>query len=294
MSRSRTRWELQEDVTERLEAAGVPTPDTDARLLLDAMEERFGGLAGCDLAVLDGMVERRAQRVPLQVVLGATTFRWVEVEVEQGVFIPRPETEVVAGLAIDALAGVERPLVAEPCTGTGAITCALLTEVAGVRALATDRSGAAVELARRNIGRVLAGEASPPAWQPDVDATAEVLVGHLLDPLRQLGSTVLGNLDVLVANPPYLPTSDAPSMQPEVVGHDPGAALFGGEDGHEVVDELLAEAAVWLRPGGTVVLEIDDRRGPAAAASAEAAGLVAVRIEQDLTGRDRAVVAERR
>lgn len=293
MSRRRTRWELEEDVTDRLEAAGVPTPDTDARLLLDAMEERFGGLAGCDLAVLDGMVERRARRVPLQVVLGSTTFRWVDVEVEQGVFIPRPETEVVAGLAIDALAGVERPLVAEPCTGTGAITCALLTEVPGVRVLATDGSGAAVDLARRNIARVLAGDASPPAWQPD-DATAEVLVGHLLDPLRQLGSTVLGNLDVLVANPPYLPSSDAPSMQPEVVGHDPAAALFGGEDGHEVVDELLAEAAVWLRPAGTVVIEIDDRRGDAAAASAEAAGLVEVRIEQDLTGRDRAVVAQRR
>lgn len=287
----RVRWELEQDVTERLDAAGVATPEVDARMLLDAVEERFGDLSRCDRAVLDGMVARRAARVPLQVVLGRTTFRWVEVEVEPGVFIPRPETEVVAGQAVDACAGTERPLVVEPCTGTGAITCALLTEVPGVRVLATDASASAVELARRNVRRTLAGEASPPAWRPSPGADAEVVVGDLLGPLRRLG--VLGTVDVLVANPPYLPTSDAPSMQPEVVGHDPHGALFGGEDGHEIVDALLAEARVWLRPGGTVVVEIDDRRGADAARAAEAAGLVDVRVEPDLTGRDRAVVARR-
>ena len=104
---------------------------------------------------------------------------------------------------------------------------------------------------------------------------------------------MLGNVDVLVSNPPYLPAADVDAMEPEVAGHDPHGALFGGDDGHEVVEELLHEAAVWLRPGGTVILEIDDRRGADAAASAEAAGLVDVRVEQDLTGRDRAVVASR-
>lgn len=293
MSRRPTRWELQEEVTERLEAAGVPTPDVDAGLLLDAMEERFGDLAGCDLAVLDGMVARRAAREPLQVVLGRTTFRWVDLEVERGVFVPRPETEVVAGLAVDACAGIDRPLVVEPCTGTGAIACALLTEVAGVRVLATDASPAAVALARRNVARVLAGAASPAQWRPTGGAHAEVLHGNLLDPLRRLETCVPGTVDVVVANPPYLPTSDAPSMQLEVVGHDPHEALFGGEDGHEVVEELVREAAVWLRPGGTVVLEIDDRRGPDACDAAAAVGLVDVRVERDLTGRDRAVVARR-
>lgn len=288
-----TRWELQEEVTDRLEQAGVPTPEVDARLLLDAMEDRFGDLSRCDRAVLDGMVARRAAREPLQVVLGRTTFRWVDVEVERGVFIPRPETEVVAGLAIDACGGVEAPLVAEPCTGTGAITCALLTELPGVRVLATDASIEAVELARRNVRRVLAGEASPPDRRPREGAEAEVVHGHLLDPLRQLTPNVLGHIDVLVANPPYLPTSDAPSMAPEVVGHDPHDALFGGEDGHEVVGALLREAMVWLRPGGTVVVEIDDRRGADAVRVAQDAGLSDVRVEPDLTGRDRAVVARR-
>ncbi len=288
-----SRWEVEEEVTQRLEAAGVPTPDVDARLLLDAMEERFGTLAGCPAGVLDAMVERRAAREPLQVVLGRTTFRWVDLEVQRGVFVPRPETEVVAGLAIDACTGVDQPLVVEPCTGTGAITCALLTEVPGVRVLATDVSADAVALAQRNVDRVLAGDASPERWRPRAGADAEVLHGHLLDPLRQLGPGIVGNVDVLVSNPPYLPAADLPAMAPEVADHDPHAALFGGDDGHEVVEELLVEAAVWLRPGGTVVLEIDDRRGADAMGAAEAAGLVDVRLEQDLTGRDRAIVARR-
>lgn len=287
------RWELEEQVTRRLEAAGVPTPDVDARLLLDVMEERFGSLDGCPSGVLDALVERRAGREPLQLLLGRTTFRWVELEVAAGVFIPRPETEVVAGLAIDACTGVDRPLVVEPCTGTGAITCALLTEVEDVRVLATDVSPAALELARRNVARTLAGEASPPDHRPSEGADAEVVAGHLLDPLRQLGPGVLGAVDVLVANPPYLPTDDVDTMQPEVADHDPHEALFGGADGHEVVDELLREAAVWLRPGGTVVLEIDERRGADAVRSAQAAGLVDVRVASDLTGRDRALVAHR-
>lgn len=280
-------------MTRRLEDAGVPTPDVDARLLLDAMEERFGTLAGCPAGVLDAMVERRAAREPLQVVLGRTTFRWVDLEVQRGVFVPRPETEVVAGLAIEACAGIEQPLVVEPCTGTGAITCALLTEVPGVRVLATEVSTDAVALAQRNVVRVLAGEASPERWRPRGGADAEVLQGHLLDPLRPLGPGVVGNVDVLVSNPPYLPAADVDTMQPEVAEHDPHAALFGGDDGHEVVDELLAEAAVWLRPGGTAVLEIDDRRGADATAAARAVGLVDVRVAQDLTGRDRALVARR-
>lgn len=283
---------VEEEVTARLEDAGVPSPDVDARLLLDAVEERFGTLAGCPSGVLDAMVERRASRVPLQVVLGRTTFRWVDLEVVPGVFVPRPETEVLAGLAVDACAGVERPLVAEPCTGTGAVTCALLAEVPGVHVLASDVDEEAVDLARRNVARVLDGRATPPPWRPSAGARAEVARGHLLEPF--VDDDHRGRLDVLVTNPPYLPAADLASLEPEVAEHDPRAALVGGPDGHEVVEELLRLAASWLRPGGTVVVEIDDRRGPDAARAAAAAGLVDVRVVPDLTGRDRVVVATRR
>lgn len=289
-----SRWEVEHDLTERLDAAGVPTPDVDARLLLDAVEERFGSLAGCPRGVLDGMVERRAARVPLQVVLGRTTFRWVDLEVTSGVFVPRPETEIVAGLAIDACGGIDAPLVAEPCTGTAAITCALLTEVPGVRVHATDVDEEAVALARHNVARVLAGEASPLGHAPRGDATATVHAGELLAPLDVADETLRGRLDVLVSNPPYLPVGDLAGMAPEVADHDPHVALFGGDDGHELVDRLLTLAAAWLRPGGTVVIEIDDRRGEDAATAAAGAGLTDVRVAPDLTGRDRALVARRR
>jgi release factor glutamine methyltransferase len=284
------RWQVLDEVTDRLEAAGVPTPEVDARLLVDAVEDRFGSLEHCDRAVLDGLVARRAARVPLQVVLGRTTFRWVDLEVVPGVFVPRPETEIVAGLAIDACAGRRQAVVLEPCTGSGAIACALLVEVPEVHVVATEVDDLAVDLARRNVAAVRAGRASPPAWRATGGADVEVLHGDLLAPVSPL---LRGRVDVLVSNPPYLPSGDLPTMAPEVAGHDPHRALFGGEDGHELVAALLAAAPVWLRPGGVVVLEIDDRRGPEVAAAATAAGLVDVRVVPDLTGRDRAVVAAR-
>jgi len=290
MTAPRDRWELLEDVTTRLEDAGVPTPDVDARLLVEALEERFGDLSRCDVAVLDGLVQRRAAREPLQVVLGRTTFRWVDLEVVAGVFVPRPETEVVAGLAVEACRGRRQPVVLEPCTGSGAIACALLVEVPGVHVVATDLDEAAVALARRNVARVGSGVASPAAWRVRDGADVEVLHGALLEPVNP---ALRGRVDVLVSNPPYLPSADLPDMQPEVAAHDPHAALFGGPDGHEVVDALLASAGAWLRPGGTVVLEVDDRRAHDAAVRAEGLGLVDVRVVPDLAGRDRAVVARR-
>lgn len=289
------RWELLQEIADRLDDAGVSTPDVDARWLIEAMEERFGpDLIGCDRHVLAALVERRAAREPLQLVLGRTTFRWVELSCEPGVFIPRPETEVVAGVAIDtARQAGPSPRVVEPCTGTGAIACALVSEVPGVRVVATDADSQAAALARRNLDALVARDAPTP-WTPGdwwaPAAAAEVVVGNLLDAVP---ADWRGAVDVLVANPPYLPASDIDTWEPEVADHDPAAALVGGPDGHEVVDTLLRDAMVWLRPGGTVVVEIDDRRGADAAQSAVQAGLVDVEVVRDLTGRDRAVVARR-
>lgn len=291
----RRRWELLDEVAERLDAAGVPTPDVDARWIVDAMIDRFGeDLAGCDAGVLDALVERRAAREPLQLVLGHTTFRWVEVDCRPGVFVPRPETEVVAGVAIDAArAAGTIPLVVEPCTGTGAIACAVASEVPGVRVLASDRSQPAVDLARTNA-TTLAAALPPAPWRPGPwlapGATVEVRQADARDAVPM---DLRGRVDVLVANPPYLPDHDRGTWDPEVGDHDPPGALVGGGDGHEVVDVLLAAAPDWLRPGGTVVIEIDDRRGHDAVASAASAGLAGAHLVTDLTGRDRAVVAHR-
>lgn len=289
----RRRWELLDEVAARLDDAGVPTPDVDARWIVDAMVDRFGeDLAGCDRGVLDALVERRAAREPLQLVLGRTTFRWVELACRAGVFVPRPETEVVAGAAIDAArAAGPSPRVVEPCTGTGAIACAVASEVPGVHVAASDRSEAAVDLAGANVGALAAARAPQP-WRPGPwlapGATVEVDRADLRDAVP---TAWRGTVDVVVANPPYLPHHDRVTWEPEVVDHDPHDALVGGADGHEVVEALLAAAPGWLRAGGTVVIEIDDRRGGDAVASAAAAGLVGAHLVADLTGRDRAIVA---
>jgi release factor glutamine methyltransferase len=279
--------EAQRNVAARLAAAGIETPDVDARWLVEHVTEVSGSCTGCGAALLDGLVARRAAREPLQVVLGRTWFRELELVCAAGVFIPRPETEIVAGLAIDAArAAGPAPLIVEPCTGTGAIALSVAVEVPGATVVASDLDRSAVELARSNLDRVRRGEAGPPVVASEVT----ILQGDLLDPVDP---ALRGQVDVLVANPPYLPASDRGTWAPEVAAHDPDRALVGGEDGHEVVDALLELAGRWLRPGGTVVLEIDERRGAEAVTRAAASGLVDARTCRDLTGADRAVVAQR-
>jgi release factor glutamine methyltransferase len=278
------------DVATRLAAAGVETPEVDARWLVEHVVEVTGTCTGCGAALLDALVARRAEREPLQLVLGCTWFRELRLRCVPGVFIPRPETEVVAGLAVDEARRIartgRRPLVVEPCTGTGAIALSVAVEVAGARVVATDLDAAAVDLANDNLASVAAGEAGPPL----VAERVEILEGDLLAPLAP---HLRGGVDVLVSNPPYLPAADRDTWAPEVAEHDPDRALVGGPDGHEVVDALLAAAADWLRPDGLVVLEIDERRGTDALAAAAAAGLVDARLVPDLTGADRAVTARR-
>lgn len=277
-------------VAARLEAGGVPNAAVDARLLVEHVVEVAGVTAGCGGALLDGLVARRAARVPLQQVIGRTWFRTLELTCAPGVFVPRPETEIVAGVAIDAArtADRDRPRVVDVGTGSGAIACAVAAEVPGVDVVATERDPLAVALADVNAQRLRDGRAV--AGGPARGATVTVLGGSLLDPVPPAWR---GKVDVLVSNPPYLPAADRGTWAPEVGGHDPDAALVGGPDGHEVVDRLLQLAGEWLRPGGTAVIEIDDRRGRDATTAAREAGLLQVRLVPDLTGRDRAVVAER-
>lgn len=291
-----TLHELVAQHARTLAAAGVPSPEHDATVLarhvlgLTVAGIRTAPLpATGDRVRLDGLVRRRAAREPLQLITGATWFRYLRLECRPGVFIPRPETEVVAGVAIDAarLSGPE-PVVVEPCTGTGAIALSVAVEVPGAQVVATDASPDAVALASANLGHVRAGTADVDGLAPG--ATCRILEGDLLAPVDP---ALAGRVDVLVSNPPYLPSGDLADLAPEVAEHDPHRALFGGDDGHELVARLLGEACTWLRPGGTLVLEIDERRGDEVIAAARGTGLVDARIEQDLTGAARALVARR-
>lgn len=281
--------EVVSEVAVRLATSGVPTPRVDARRLVEHVVAVVGEPTGCGAALLDGLVVRRRRREPLQLILGSCAFRYLDLVCRPGVFVPRPETEVVAGLAIDAAreAGAA-PVVLEPCTGAGPILCSLVAEVPGARVIAGDRDERAVALAGENLDRLVAGAAG--VRGPAEGAAGRVVHGELFS---GMDPRLAGRVDVVVANPPYLPAADADAWPPEVAGHDPTAALIGGGAGHEVVAELLVGASEWLRPGGVVVVEIDARVGPEMLALAGSCGLAAGRVHADLTGAPRVLTARR-
>lgn len=281
------------DAAARLATAGVSSPAVDARWLVaaacghDPRRAPDRPLSSGAAERLAPMLARREAREPLQLIVGSTAFRTLELSCAPGVFIPRPETEILAGLAIDlarrAVDAVGGAIVVEPCCGTGAVSLALAVELAAVEVHASDLSADAVALARRNLARLRADGRV-------IASAVSITEGDLLAPFDV---ALRGRVDVLVANPPYLPLAEGLTLPREVIDHDPHGALFGGPDGHEVVDALLATAPGWLAPGGAVLLELDVRRGEEALALAADAGLVDRWLEPDLAGARRFLVAHR-
>jgi release factor glutamine methyltransferase len=274
-----------------LAASGILDPQVDAELLighvLGASRGRVQSLSVTDapigveesLAVVEA-VERRAAREPLQHITGVAWFRSLELAVGPGVFVPRPETEFVAGLGIDALRSVmpapdAQPLAVDLGTGSGAIALALATEVPHAQVVAVENSTAAFIWAKQNFRSVAADN-------------ARLVFIDLADALPELNGTV----DVVVSNPPYIPLGAIP-RDPEVRLHDPAHALYGGEDGLDVVHQVSATARRLLRPGGSLVIEHGDLQGPDMRALLQADGWRAVATHRDLTLRDRATTAIR-
>jgi release factor glutamine methyltransferase len=217
------------------------------------------------------LVEQRAARVPLQHLIGSVGFRWIELQVGPGVFVPRPETEVVVGYAIDRLQGTT-PVVVDLCTGSGAIALSVAHEVPGSVVHAVELDPAALEWARRNDPK------GAVTWH--------------LGPVEGCLPDLDGAVDAVISNPPYVAETERHLPDPEVIDHDPHLALFAGEDGLDVVREVERAARRLLRPGGLLVVEHSDRQGESAPAVLErAGGWVEVQDHQDLTGRDRYVTA---
>lgn len=271
------------DAARVLADAGVPSPDHDARALAEHL------LPATPLAVAPepdaafhdaygALVARRAAREPLQHIVGWSAFRYLRLAVRPGVFVPRPETEVVAEVAIEALANLAPALAVDLCCGAGGIAISLATET-GARVVAVDASPEAVVLTRENA--VACG------------ADVRVELGDVRD--SGLLADLAGAVDVVVSNPPYIPPGARP-IDPEVRDHDPALALYGGgPDGLEVPRAVAALAARLLRDGGLLVMEHADVQGPAVRALVAATGAFDdVRTQPDLTGRDRMVVARRR
>ena len=272
---------------ERLARAGLPTPRADARLLLaHAARMEPSGLA--TTRELDELVARRYEELltrrssgePLQYLTGVAWFRRIKVLVGPGVFIPRPETETVVQFALRTLVALRpvtgpEPVVVDLCTGSGVIAASIAEEYPGrPRIWAVEASEAALPWARLNL-------------EP---RGVELVHADMADALHELD----GRVDLVVANPPYVPESAAAQLPDDVLGHEPHEALFAGEDGLDALRVLAGTAARLLRPGGWFVAEHDDTQGGTAPRLLAGTGAFhTIEDHLDLTGRPRFVSAVR-
>jgi release factor glutamine methyltransferase len=243
MQTTRLRHEI-DDAAAVLTEAGVTSPRGDAEDLaahaagtsrwrlsmLDAVDDEF-------LSRYRQLVAARSRRIPLQHLVGTAAFGPLALDVGPGVFIPRPETESLLEWAINQPLP-SRPLIVDLCTGSGALAVALARRWPAARVIAVDNSTAALDYARRNAA----------------GTRVEVRKGDVTD--HALLMQLVGDVDLLVANPPYLP--DDAELEPEVAEHDPHGALFGGPDGMSVIAPIISLAARLLRGGGLVAIEHDD------------------------------------
>ncbi|MBW8483917.1 peptide chain release factor N(5)-glutamine methyltransferase [Actinomadura parmotrematis] len=270
--------------TARFAEAGAPSPRADAEELAAAVH----GVSRSELhkvpdAAFDARfweyVARREAGEPLQHITGRAFFRYLELKVGPGVFVPRPETEVMVGWALETLHGmdVREPLVADLGTGSAAIALSIAQEAPSARVHAVEKDPGAHARAARNI--------------EDLDERGQVRL-HLAD-LASALPELDGQVDLVVSNPPYIPMSEWEHVPRDVRDHDPAAALWGGgDDGLDAVRAVERTARRLLRPGGYVAVEHSDLQGNGVYwIFAEENGWRDVRNRRDLTDRDRFVTA---
>lgn len=262
---------------ERLAAAGVASPLNDARELAEFVAGSVP--VGTDspttdeARAFDAAVERRAAREPLQHIIGTMWFRYLTLVSRPGVFIVRPETEMVVEAGLTALKGMDKPapVVVDLCTGSGAIAISIATEYPQARVFAVELSEIAFEAASEN------------------NETYGNLVTLALGDARTEFEELLGNADLVICNPPYVPPHHELSAE---VLRDPAGALYGGgPDGLDIPQQLVERAFALLRPGGILVMEHADDQGEALRAAAHR--FVNVGTGQDLAGRDRWLYAQK-
>lgn len=274
----------------RLATAGIAAPTTDATTLAefalgvrrldplhpphldDSFEEQFAAL-----------IERRCRREPLQLITGSAPFRFLDLAVGPGVFVPRPETEWVTEQGVEFLRGghqAEQPgaVVLDLCSGSGAIALSIAHEVPGARVTAVERAPAAARTIQANAHRL--------------EVPVEVLCADVRTP--GLVDTWAGVTDLVISNPPYIPPDGVP-VDPEVREYDPPEALYGGgADGLALPRAVIAVAARALRSGGLFVMEHAEDQGGAVRRAVAATGcFTTIETRADLSGRDRMVVAVR-
>ncbi len=231
---------------ERLQVAGVAQPRREAASLLVFSIKKEASfliahpeyeLTAEEALKYESAVERRARREPFQLIVGQQEFYGLDFEVQAGVLIPRPETELLVERAIEILRGLDEPIFLEVGMGTGCISISILNAVAAARATAVDISDRALDLAARNAKR---------------HSVSDRLTLRRSD----LFDTVEGKFGMIVSNPPYIPDTDSGHLQPEVIDYDPPEALFGGKDGLDIIRRIVWEAPHFLTPNGYLLMEL--------------------------------------
>ena len=270
-----------------LEKAGVASPRADAELLaahvLDTERTRLPLIPLVDQATIEQLhrlVQRRAARVPLQHLTGWSAMGAITIAVGPGVFVPRPETELLLAWGLATLEGTDAPVVVDLCTGSGALALAIANARPDAVVHAVECEPAALAWARRNANaRVAAGDTPIGLYSGDVGAAST---------LAQLDGTV----HLVLCNPPYVPSGTA--LPPEVADHDPPPAIFAGPDGLAVIRPVVGTAARLLRPGGAFAIEHDDSHGEVVPALLRSRTVLTdVVAHPDLTGRPRFATARR-
>jgi release factor glutamine methyltransferase len=280
-------WQaLLEEAARRLAGAGFDNAEQEARWLV----QRASGLEGAELIVgleapaglrngtfFYDMLERRLRGEPLQYVLGRWGFRVLDLLVDERVLIPRPETEALTQLALEECRRLEARLAVDLGTGSGAIAMALAVEWTGIEVWATDISPDALAVARANV-----------AGLGRMGAAIRLAEGSWYDALpAELG----GAVDVIVSNPPYVAEFEVEDLPDEVRAWEPLGALVSGPTGLEAIEQIVAEAPLWLAHPGSLLVEIAPHQAAEAEALARAAGFGSAAIWPDLSGRDRILLA---
>lgn len=268
--------------------AGVASPRTDAELLaahvLGVQRTRLPLTPLVDPAVIESLrriVQRRAERIPLQHLTGSAAMGAVDVAVGPGVFVPRPETELLLMWALAELENVRAPLVVDLCTGSGALALAIANARPDASVLAVDVDPVALAWARRNADeRAVAG-----------DTRIRLHSGDVTDP--GLFTDIDGTVDLVVCNPPYVP--EGTDVPPEVAEHDPAIAVFSGADGLDVIRKVITLGARLLKEGGSLGIEHDDSNGDGVMQLLHARRVLSdVTAHADLNDRPRFATATRR